>query len=103
MSLRVDVYHHLVGGTGASAEVERTLHHILEKLETMTNQNAADLSAILDQIDASTTAIGQDIATLASEINTGLSQADVDSIKARLNTAATNLQTIDAETPNPSA
>lgn len=69
----------------------------------MTSQNAADLSAILDQIDASTTAIGQDIATLASEINTGLSQADVDSIKARLNTAATNLANLDAETPNPSA
>jgi len=58
------------------------------------------LTAKLDEIDTATSNIAADIRTLQGQIGTGMSQADVDAVQARLDATATALEAIAAETPD---
>lgn len=62
--------------------------------------NAADINAKLDRINDATNNIAADIRTLTGQIGTGMSQADVDAVAARLESSATALEAIAAQTPD---
>lgn len=62
--------------------------------------NVADLNAKLDRVNDATNNIAADIRTLAGQIGTGMSQADVDAVGARLESSAAALEAIAAETPD---
>ncbi len=60
----------------------------------------ADLNAKLDRVNAASNNIAADIRTLMSQIGTGMTQEDVDKIGARLESSATALEALAAETPD---
>lgn len=62
--------------------------------------NAADLNAKLDRVNDATNNLAADIRTLIGQIGTGMSQADVDAVGARLEASAAALEALAAETPD---
>lgn len=81
-------------------QIERLLRHGLAYLSAIHAQNrrllmnAADINAKLDRIDQATNNIAADIRFLITQIQPGMTQADVDAVGARLETSATALETI---------
>lgn len=53
------------------------------------------------QLDKATNDVAAEIADLTSQISTGMTQADVDSVVARLNAASTKLEGLAASPTNP--
>lgn len=62
--------------------------------------NAADINAKLDRVNDATNNIAADIRTLVGQIGTGMTQAEVDAVGARLEASATALEALAAETPD---
>lgn len=58
-----------------------------------------DMDAALDKINTATNDIAKDIENLKAMIGTGMSQADVDAVQARLDATVTQLEAIAADTP----
>lgn len=102
---------------GALAEFKRPLDPHLQHIERMLLQglyylsaiyaqnrrllmNAADLNAKLDRVNDATNNLAADIRTLIGQIGTGMTQAEVDAVGARLEASATALEALAAETPD---
>lgn len=60
-----------------------------------------DITDLIGQMNDATNAVGARIAALVAQIATGMSQADVDTIKAAFQTEVSNLQVLAADPNNP--
>lgn len=82
------------------------LNQITTQLEALEAQGdtlmatAAELNDKLDRIDKSTDKIAADVRNLASQIGTGMTQAEVDAAVAKADVIAGRLEALDAETPD---
>lgn len=76
------------------------LGSIHDKLEALMTK-AEDANAKLDRINAATTNIAADIRGL--KVAAGMTQAEADAVNARLESTATALEAIAAETPDETA
>lgn len=59
-----------------------------------------ELNAKLDRIDTATNNIAADLRALKDQIGTGMSDADVEAVNTRLESTAVALEGIAAETPD---
>lgn len=80
-----------------------TLLNMLELLSTIQqrqeqhmSQNKDDFDALSARIDAATNAIATRIQALTDQIGTGMSQAEVDAVKAALGAEATKLEAMES-------
>lgn len=77
------------------------LNHAVRQLGAQIMSNLSDLKDQLARIDAATNNIADDIRRLTEQIGTGMSQADVDEVKAGLEASAVKLEATAAVTPEP--
>ncbi len=91
----VSVWVDQLGSGGADPKLD----HILAQLGAL-QMAASDMQASLDRINAATNNIAADLAGLKALIGTGMSQADVDAVQARLDASVAVLEALAASTPD---
>jgi hypothetical protein len=84
----INVY---IGGSGPA---DPRVDTILTKLGDMMSANADAVKQLEARIDAATTAISDRIDTLISQIGTGMTQAEVDDLKAAMSAEADKLDAL---------
>lgn len=78
--------------------IKESLHFITNKLNQM-SEVVDQLNAKMDRIVASTTGIAGDIRSIKDELAGGVTAAEAEALGARLEAAASSLESLDAETP----
>jgi hypothetical protein len=82
----------------ASSDTLALLRQVLHQGEHLMAK-VDDLLAILARVDTATTNIAADIQVIKSQINTGMTDADVQRVQDALEAAAGRLEALDAENP----
>ena len=101
MEFTVHVYHHF-----ESAGRDAVLEDLLTRVTQLQQQGvflmtaAETMKAKLDEIDTATNNIAADLQGLKNQIGTGMSAEDVAAVQARLDVTATALTAIAADTPD---
>jgi hypothetical protein len=80
-------------------EQQTRIERAQEKLMATSTENKAALEAAMNTIRAALTGIQSDVNAIKSQITTGMTQADVDSVIGQLTQIATNAAALDAQTP----
>jgi len=88
-------------------EIKRDLAALLRGVAALHSQGdkimaiSKELQDAMAAIDTATNTVAARITDLSSQISTGMTQADVDTVVAQLNSEATKLNTIAADPNNP--
>ena len=95
MELPIHVHVHIEPAAGVTDRLDRILSR-LDQLEHQMTTNKEDFDAGFARINEATNNIAADIQALKDQIGTGMSQAEVDEVKAKLDAAATALEAVAA-------
>lgn len=79
-------------------EITKSLHFITNKLNQM-SEVVDQLNAKMDRIVASTAGVAADIRAIKDQLVGGVSAAEAEALGARLEAAASSLESLDAENP----
>lgn len=98
--LHLHIHHHGDGDGEQAKKLDKILANIL-KLEKLTMATAAEFQAGFDRVDAATTGIANLIRTLIDRPLSGMSTAEEDTFKAKLEQVASSLEAMAATPTDP--
>lgn len=78
--------------------IKKSLHFIINKLNQM-SEVVDQLNAKVDRIIAGTNGVAADIRAIKDQLVGGVTRAEAEALGARLEAAASSLESLDAETP----